>query len=96
MHNPGTKEQKVNKIYAKIPARQKLRCKALYLLHKFTDELSVSREYVKKRAKISQKAKTLEWMHKTQKQITWANHLKKYLSFTPHPIVQLVEYLPQT
>ena len=70
VNKPGTKEQKVNKIYAKIPARQKLRCKALYLLHKFTDELSVSREYVKKRAKISQKAKTLEWMHKTKKQIT--------------------------
>ena len=70
VNKPGTKEQKVNKIYAKILARQNLSYKALYLLHKFTDELSVSREYVKKRAKISQKAKTLEWMHKTQKQIT--------------------------
>jgi len=70
VNKPGTKEQKVNKIYAKIPARQKLRCKALYLLHKFTDELSVSIEYMKKRANISRKAKSLEWMHKTQKQIT--------------------------
>tara|TARA_A100000172_G_C2948973_1_gene78406 strand:- start:105 stop:269 length:165 start_codon:yes stop_codon:yes gene_type:complete len=53
VNKPGTKEQKVNKIYAKIPARQNLSYKALYLLHKFTDELSVSVEYMKKRANIS-------------------------------------------
>ena len=65
MTKPGTKEQNANKIELKIPACQNLSCKALYLLHKFTDELSVFREYVKKRAKISREAKTLEWMHKT-------------------------------
>jgi hypothetical protein len=70
VNKPGTKEQKVNKIYEKIPARQNLSYKALYLLHKFTDELSVSVEYMKKRANISREAKTLDWMHKTEKQIT--------------------------
>jgi len=70
VNKPETKEQKVNKIYAKIPARQKLRGKALFLLHKFTDQLSVSIKYMKKRSKISREAKTLEWMHKTEKQIT--------------------------
>jgi len=70
VNKPGTKEQKVNKIDAKITARQNLSYKTLYLLHKFTDELSVSVEYMKKRTKISRKAKSLEWMHKTQKQIT--------------------------
>ena len=65
MTKPGTKEQNANKIELKIPACQNLSCKALYLLHKFTDELSVSVEYMKKRAKISREAKTLEWMHKT-------------------------------
>ena len=59
VNKPGTKEQKVNKIYAKIPTRQNLSYKALYLLHKFTDELSVSREYMKKRANISREVKTL-------------------------------------
>ena len=49
---------------------QKTWYKPLYLLHKFTDELSVSVEYMKKRANISREAKTLEWMHKTEKQIT--------------------------
>ena len=58
-NKPGTKEQKVNKINAKITARQNLSYKALYLLHKFTDELSVSREYMKKRANISREVKTL-------------------------------------
>jgi hypothetical protein len=70
VNKPGTKEQKVNKIELKIPARQNLSYKALYLLHKFTDELSVSVEYMKKRTNISRKAKSLEWMHKTEKQIT--------------------------
>ena len=70
VNKPGTKEQKVNTIYLKLPARQNLSYKALNLLHKFTDELSVSVEYMKKIAKISRKVKTLERMHKTEKQIT--------------------------
>ena len=90
MHKPGTKEQNANKIYAKIPARQNLSCKALYLLNKFTDELSVSREYVKKRAKISRQVKTLYWMHKTlsktkRKKSTHINTQKKV-----HPISKKV------
>ena len=70
----------------KNKAGQKTWYKPLYLLHKFTDELSVSIEYMKKRANISREAKTLEWMHKTEKQITKANHPKKHSSFTPHPV----------
>jgi hypothetical protein len=42
VNKPGTKEQKVNKIELKIPTRQNLSYKTLYLLQKFTDELSVS------------------------------------------------------
>ena len=90
MNKPGTKEQKVNKIYAKISARQNLSCKALYLLHKFTDELSVSREYVKKRANISREVKSLKWMHKTpsktkRKKSTHINTRKKV-----HPTLKKV------
>ena len=90
MNKPGTKEQKVNKIELKIPARQNLSYKALYLLHKFTDELSVSVEYMKKRANISRKAKTSQRMHKTpnktkRKKSTHINTQKKV-----HPISKKV------
>jgi len=54
----------------------------LYLLHKITDMLSVTREYVKKRANISREGKTLEGMHKTpsktkRKKSTHINTRKK-------------------
>ena len=66
----------------KNKAGQKTWDKLLFLLHKFTDELSVFLLNMKKRAKISRKAKTLEWMHKTpsktkRKKSTQINTRKK-------------------
>jgi len=41
-NKPRTKEQKPNRIEDNFTARQKTWSKVLYLLHKFTDELSVA------------------------------------------------------